>query len=483
MSGVIRSFPQSIDQSSSGSHGYHTAQDSDVDIWAFVHCDICMLPFIPSPNEAATPFWLTECGHVLCNAHINSDRSCRRCGSTNVGTSSLRQDLNTPMAQWFSNVPSALEMTARTVRFQQATIAAEARFYKEKSLRQRSELDKRRAIIIELQSKCQTLQQEVHHLRSQPHQSGIVQSLGKKRRLDSGSANTLVSASDASPYQSLNHERRASSSYSFTEASPRRNILTPVVAQRLTLPVDQPQPVFQRPQSVLQPVPQKAGAFLSHFAYEPASAIDERGFEQQHQVDEYQNHNSSHRQQGEPTSLYRSNRSPASTRSQRMMPPPSLPLRQSDNRAQFKPNQAHDTSGVQLHDSRQPVPTRYQQQPHPHDNPRGAEPTRTPFNPIQIVQTLASRPILPVPRKSSYASAQQTPLSSRAQAFRPASTVQGIRLPLRQNVATRAMGGKGGSYGPVNGGLNQLDQRAASAAPRPGNGGQAVALERREYEG
>ena len=43
---------------------------SDFDFWDFVACAKCQLPF--SSNSGGTvPFWLTECGHVICNTHLS----------------------------------------------------------------------------------------------------------------------------------------------------------------------------------------------------------------------------------------------------------------------------------------------------------------------------------------------------------------------------------------------------------------------------
>lgn len=48
-----------------------STQIDDLDIWEFTHCDHCMLPFEQSSSEQSrVPFWLTECGHVMCDSHI-----------------------------------------------------------------------------------------------------------------------------------------------------------------------------------------------------------------------------------------------------------------------------------------------------------------------------------------------------------------------------------------------------------------------------
>lgn len=47
-------------------------QDPDFDFWDFVSCAVCHLPFSPPDRgPPPVPFWITECGHVLCNSHLS----------------------------------------------------------------------------------------------------------------------------------------------------------------------------------------------------------------------------------------------------------------------------------------------------------------------------------------------------------------------------------------------------------------------------
>jgi hypothetical protein len=47
-------------------------QDPDFDFWDFVSCAVCHLPFSPADRgPPPVPFWITECGHVLCNSHLS----------------------------------------------------------------------------------------------------------------------------------------------------------------------------------------------------------------------------------------------------------------------------------------------------------------------------------------------------------------------------------------------------------------------------
>lgn len=49
----------------------------EYDFWDFVACARCHLPFVPeSGGTPSVPFWVTECGHVICNNHL-SEPICR----------------------------------------------------------------------------------------------------------------------------------------------------------------------------------------------------------------------------------------------------------------------------------------------------------------------------------------------------------------------------------------------------------------------
>jgi hypothetical protein len=46
-------------------------EEAEFDFWDFVNCSICHLPFTSSDRGPPVPFWITECGHVLCNNHLS----------------------------------------------------------------------------------------------------------------------------------------------------------------------------------------------------------------------------------------------------------------------------------------------------------------------------------------------------------------------------------------------------------------------------
>lgn len=49
------------------------AQPQDFDFWEYVACSRCCLSFTPdSGGPPPVPFWVTECGHVVCNNHLSN---------------------------------------------------------------------------------------------------------------------------------------------------------------------------------------------------------------------------------------------------------------------------------------------------------------------------------------------------------------------------------------------------------------------------
>ncbi|KAG8900493.1 hypothetical protein FRB99_006021 [Tulasnella sp. 403] len=99
------------------------------------------------------------------------------------------------MVSWFSSIPTALDDVVQNVKFQHATIAAEARYYKTKCRRLQSVLERVKHEhdgYKELQRAHESLQREVSNLRSQLAQANMVGGNAKKRRVDSGSDSTAV---------------------------------------------------------------------------------------------------------------------------------------------------------------------------------------------------------------------------------------------------------------------------------------------------
>lgn len=124
--------------------------NTDIDFWELVSCARCHLPYASEPGKSV-PFWLTECGHVICNNHLSLCLPClslnplatalqirtkvvphvvrlefslwlynKRFTNTASTPALLNQccslQLDTPMSDWFRSVPSALDSIAYAVK-------------------------------------------------------------------------------------------------------------------------------------------------------------------------------------------------------------------------------------------------------------------------------------------------------------------------------------------------------------------------------
>ncbi|KAM5535185.1 hypothetical protein V8D89_011121 [Ganoderma adspersum] len=72
----------------------HISTPLEFDFWEFVSCGICHLEYIDETGAlSSVPFWLTECGHVVCNNHLNADQSCAECRSTGIHVLAMARDV------------------------------------------------------------------------------------------------------------------------------------------------------------------------------------------------------------------------------------------------------------------------------------------------------------------------------------------------------------------------------------------------------
>lgn len=110
------------------------------------------------------PFWLTECGHVMCDHHF-SQKQCSSCGTKGVQTIPLERKLEKPMSDWFSQVPSALDTLTYAIKFQQETMAASLRHYKSKYLQHK-------ALHLRYKNENEELKRAIGMLKSQLRETG-----------------------------------------------------------------------------------------------------------------------------------------------------------------------------------------------------------------------------------------------------------------------------------------------------------------------
>ncbi|OCH95560.1 hypothetical protein OBBRIDRAFT_745276, partial [Obba rivulosa] len=238
---------------------------TELDFWEFVHCSRCYLPFQSSPDAPPpVPFWLTECGHVICNNHLNPDQSCSQCGAQDIQLAPLQKDMDVPMSNWFSPAPAMFDTAAYAAKFQMETMSSIARYHKHKAKQHRGLLERLKEQFMALKKSW------IFHLMES---GGCLTALGKHRR----------STFDRETHVYSFRYRDGARSHS----SPR-SIATPIGPNRLTLPPEHQRPTFPN-QSPLHAeetsrdtyrnvgddrAPDRPGSsrFAEQFAYNPPQA-------------------------------------------------------------------------------------------------------------------------------------------------------------------------------------------------------------------
>ncbi|KZT07827.1 uncharacterized protein LAESUDRAFT_770907 [Laetiporus sulphureus 93-53] len=174
----------------------HTSVSTyEIDFWKFVSCSQCHLPFPAKAGAPSVPFWLAECGYVICNNHLNADQSCAQCAEQGIQLMPLQRDMELPMLDWFRSAPSALDSITFATRFQMDTLASLVQHYKEKSSHQKSLLTQlmkehnnlRRYHSCMTVEDLQTENEQLRHSAQYEHgtSSDIRNDNGKRQMLDS----------------------------------------------------------------------------------------------------------------------------------------------------------------------------------------------------------------------------------------------------------------------------------------------------------
>ncbi|XP_006457961.1 hypothetical protein AGABI2DRAFT_114985 [Agaricus bisporus var. bisporus H97] len=222
---------------------------TDIDFWEFVSCAKCHLPYA-SEFGKSVPFWLTECGHIICNNHLNPDQSCASCGSTGILVVALQQELDAPMSDWFKPIPSALDSVVFAAKFQQEVMAQQIRYYRARHQQIRTVMEKLRSDNSELKSMNKVLTQQMEQMKQQ---------LGNAAFTSEGTniSNELTNENGKRPLEASVYQYGYPSIRPRTNSSPLQHVSTPT---RLTLPVGQHVSAWARPKDdsqrvvALQPV-------------------------------------------------------------------------------------------------------------------------------------------------------------------------------------------------------------------------------------
>ncbi|KAI0798027.1 hypothetical protein C8Q75DRAFT_740350 [Abortiporus biennis] len=243
------------------------SQAREFDFWDYVSCIRCHLPYVSdNSGQPQIPFWITECGHVVCNGHLNSDQSCIGCGAKGIQVAPLQREMDPPMSDWFRSAPQAVDTLAFSVRFQIETLASLVHYYRKRCSQQRALIERAKAESLEkkqLKKQVEQLQLELTQLRTYVGQEPSESSNhnGKRRMLDA--------------HRHMNGTK--------SNSSPR-SISTPIGPDRLTLPPSHQQPAYyssrsdhsddgsRQPYRTSQQNRPGSSRFAEQYAFDPAQS-------------------------------------------------------------------------------------------------------------------------------------------------------------------------------------------------------------------
>ncbi|KAF8877636.1 hypothetical protein BD779DRAFT_1557131 [Infundibulicybe gibba] len=199
------------------------------DFWEFVHCGRCRLPF-SSDSGPTIPFWLAQCGHIVCNTHIHPDQVCTICGMQKIRLVPLQREMDPHMMEWFRPIPEALDAAANAAKLQQETMASLIHYYKTKLQQYCVSIGRLTGEINELKRANACLAGKKHQFHQQdfapekPHSNQMLNSNGKRPLVE--------------PYP---HDRDYTTRPKTISSSSSATLIGPA---RLTLPPGQHTPKF-----------------------------------------------------------------------------------------------------------------------------------------------------------------------------------------------------------------------------------------------
>ncbi|KAL5532642.1 hypothetical protein ACEPAF_4416 [Sanghuangporus sanghuang] len=242
-------------------------QHQDFSIWEFVTCAKCNHAFsVDGTSGPSIPFWITECGHVLCNAHLNADQSCPSCNAQKIELMPLQKEMPPPFSDWFCSLPFKLDSLAQASKFQYERLAGTARYYK-------ARYEQSQALFARF--KDQISQMKAIRKENEALKSEIARFRGEwndNERKEDQQSNNLYQQEPAT-YVNANGKRRLVDT-GLAMSSPR-SVHTPMGPPRITLPPNHdPPPSLSRLETQngfnnQNSQPPGSGHFAQQYAYNP----------------------------------------------------------------------------------------------------------------------------------------------------------------------------------------------------------------------
>ncbi|KAF9526975.1 hypothetical protein CPB83DRAFT_436584 [Crepidotus variabilis] len=223
--------------------------EADFDFFEFVACARCRMPFVLDNGQATIPFWLSDCGHILCNSHLSPDQTCAQCGAQDIQLVPLQREMDT-FAEHFQSIPLALQSISYAAKFQQDTMATQVRHYRSRHQQLRQLVERLKRDVTEENDGLRN-ENEQYRQRFQPsaHDSQYTMNNNGKRQMVYSHYNTGEG----------NRPRTGSSS---------RSAHTPLAPNRLTLQPGQAVPELSSHSHDQRQRP--VSRSLEHYAYKPA---------------------------------------------------------------------------------------------------------------------------------------------------------------------------------------------------------------------
>jgi hypothetical protein len=117
-------------------------QNRDRDYANLKNTPISYHPYQETLRSGSDRFWMTECGHFLCDRHEHEPGICTHCKSTPISTYKITPNMDPKLLTWFQSPLLSLMTASRTINFQQAEISRLVAHLREQISKQNKALKK-----------------------------------------------------------------------------------------------------------------------------------------------------------------------------------------------------------------------------------------------------------------------------------------------------------------------------------------------------